>query len=63
MAVGQLPSQLHARRVVLRPLVLSDFDQWREVRQRNRDWLTKWEPKPPPAQPDDTERKPAFNAR
>jgi len=33
------------------------------VRQRNREWLLKWEPKPPPGQPDDTESKPAFNAR
>ena len=63
VAPGPLPTQLRGRRVLLRPLVLGDFDQWREVRQRNRDWLTKWEPKPPPGQPDDTESKPAFNAR
>jgi ribosomal-protein-alanine N-acetyltransferase len=54
---------LRGKRVVLRPLVLGDFDAWREVRQRNRNWLLKWEPKPPPGQPDDTESKPAFNAR
>ncbi len=63
MAPGPLPTQLHGKRVVLRPLVLGDFPAWREVRQRNRDWLTRWEPKPPPGQPDDTESKPAFNAR
>lgn len=63
MAPGPLPTQLRGRRVVLRPLVLSDFDAWREVRRRNRDWLLKWEPKPPPGQPDDTESRPAFNAR
>ena len=63
MAPGPLSTQLRGRRVVLRPLVLSDFDAWREVRQRNRTWLLKWEPKPPPGQPDDTESKPAFNAR
>jgi [ribosomal protein S5]-alanine N-acetyltransferase len=63
VAPGPLPTQLRGRRVLLRPLVLSDFDGWREVRQRNRDWLLKWEPKPPPGQPDDTESKPAFNAR
>ena len=63
MATGPLPTQLRGRRVLLRPLVLSDFDAWREVRQRNREWLLKWEPKPPPGQPDDTESKPAFNAR
>ena len=60
---GPLPTELHSKRVLLRPLVLSDFGAWREVRQRNREWLTKWEPKPPPGQPDDTESKPAFNAR
>ena len=63
MAPGPLSTQLRGRRVLLRPLVLSDFDAWREVRQRNRHWLLKWEPKPPPGQPDDTESKPAFNAR
>ncbi len=63
MAPGPLPTQLRAKRVLLRPLVLGDFDGWREVRQRNRNWLLKWEPKPPPGQPDDTESKPAFNAR
>ena len=60
---GPLPTQLRGRRILLRPLVLADFEGWREVRQRNRDWLLKWEPKPPPGQPDDTESKPAFNAR
>jgi len=63
VAPGPLPTQLRGRRILLRPLVLSDFDGWREVRQRNQDWLVKWEPKPPPGQPDDTESKPAFNAR
>ena len=63
MAPGALSTQLRGRRVLLRPLVLSDFNAWREVRQRNRSWLLKWEPKPPPGQPDDTESKPAFNAR
>lgn len=63
VAPGPLPTQLRGKRVLLRPLVLGDFDAWREVRQRNRNWLLKWEPKPPPGQPDDTESKPAFNAR
>lgn len=63
MAPGPLPTQLRGRRVLLRPLVLGDFDAWREVRQRNHNWLLKWEPKPPPGQPDDTQSKPAFNAR
>jgi len=54
---------LRGRRVLLRPLVLADFAAWSEVRQRNRNWLLKWEPTAPPGQPDDTESKPAFHAR
>ena len=61
--VERVPTQLRGRRVVLRPLVGADFEAWREVRQRNRGWLLKWEPKPPPGAPDDTESRPAFVAR
>jgi ribosomal-protein-alanine N-acetyltransferase len=64
MALGErIPTQLRGRRVVLRPLAGADFEAWREVRQRNRGWLLKWEPKPPPGAPDDTESRPAFVAR
>lgn len=64
MALGErIPTQLRGRRVVLRPLHGADFEAWREVRQRNRGWLLKWEPKPPPGAPDDTESRPAFVAR
>jgi len=58
-----VPNELHGRRVVLRPLVSSDFRQWREVRQRNAGWLLKWEPKPPKGNPDDTDDLAAFGAR
>jgi ribosomal-protein-alanine N-acetyltransferase len=58
-----VPNELHGRRVVLRPLVSSDFRQWREVRRRNGGWLLKWEPKPPKGNPDDTENLAAFGAR
>lgn len=61
--VDRLPSQLRGRRVTLRPLISTDFEQWRAVRQLNRAWLLPWEPKPPPGQPDDTESRPAFAAR
>ena len=64
MSLGErIPTTLRGRRVVLRPLSAADFDGWREVRQRNRGWLLKWEPKPPPGAPDDTESRPAFVAR
>ena len=55
--------ELHGRRVTLRPLVVSDFDAWREVRIRARDWLVKWEPRPLPGQPDATEDRRVFAAR
>jgi ribosomal-protein-alanine N-acetyltransferase len=56
-------SQLHGRRVMLRPLVPSDFEEWREVRRRNVEWLTKWEPRPPEGYPSDTVDRTAFSAR
>lgn len=36
--------ELHGRRVLLRPIRNDDYDQWRDVRIRSHDWLTKWEP-------------------
>ena len=48
---------------MLRPLVLADFGQWREVRRRNVDWLTKWEPSRSPGGPDVVEDRQAFGAR
>lgn len=55
--------ELLGRRVLLRPLVVSDFDAWREVRRRSRDWLVKWEPRPLPGQPDATTDRRVFAAR
>ncbi len=60
----RLPSPaLSGRRVGLRPLLASDFEQWREVRRRCRDWLTKWEPSVPSGRPDVVEDRRAFAAR
>ncbi len=55
--------ELRGQRVLLRPLVGSDFEAWREVRIRGRDWLVKWEPRPLPGQPDPTEDRRIFTAR
>jgi [ribosomal protein S5]-alanine N-acetyltransferase len=55
--------ELHGRRVMLRPLVASDFDAWREVRTRSRQWLVKWEQRPVPGQPDPAVDKRAWVAR
>ena len=57
------PALLHGRRVLLRPLTLHDFDEWREVRRRCDEWLTKWEPMRIPGQPDTVEDRQAFSAR
>ncbi|HLH99698.1 MAG TPA: GNAT family protein [Acidimicrobiales bacterium] len=49
--------------MVLRPLTVGDFEAWREVRIRSRDWLVKWEPRPLPGQPDATADRRVFAAR
>jgi len=54
---------LFGRRVMLRPLVLSDFAAWREVRTSNTEWLTKWEPQQIVNQPDATRDRDAFAVR
>lgn len=56
-------STLFGRRILLRPLVASDFPAWREVRRRNVDWLTKWEAARVPGAPDVVEDRGAFEAR
>jgi ribosomal-protein-alanine N-acetyltransferase len=62
-ATRQGSLELRGQRVLLRPLVGSDFEAWREVRIRAREWLVKWEPKPLPGQPDPTEDRRVFVAR
>lgn len=54
---------LRGRRVLLRPLVAADFPEWREVRTRNAEWLTKWEPSRPVGSPDVINDRHAFAAR
>lgn len=39
------PLVLHARRLVLRTLTENDYEGWLEVRRRNGEWLTRWEPR------------------
>jgi [ribosomal protein S5]-alanine N-acetyltransferase len=57
------PVVLKGRRVTLRPLTVSDFQQWQDVRTRSNDWLTKWEPRRPPGAPDVVGSRAAFAAR
>lgn len=54
---------LFGRRVLLRPLLATDFPAWREVRRRNSEWLTKWEPTRPVGSPDVIEDREAFSIR
>ena len=56
-------STLFGRRVLLRPVVASDFPAWQEVRRRNAEWLTKWEAQRLPGQPDVIEDRDAFAVR
>ena len=55
--------ELTGRRVLLRPLTPGDWDAWREVRIRSREWLVKWEPRAAPGYPDPTVDRRAFIAR
>lgn len=55
--------RLYGRRVVLRPLVAQDFNGWSEVRRRNGEWLTKWEPARLPHHPDPEINRDVFAAR
>ena len=54
---------LPGQRVVLRPLTPADWEAWREVRKRCRDWLVKWEPRAAAGHPDPTEDRRAYVAR
>ena len=55
--------RLFGRRVMLRPLGTQDFPAWSEVRVRNDDWLTPWEPRRPVPEFDPTTNRNAFNSR
>jgi ribosomal-protein-alanine N-acetyltransferase len=62
-AVRPSSLELVGRRVSLRPLMPGDFEQWREVRTRSREWLVRWEPRPIIGQPDAAEDRRVFAAR
>ena len=55
--------RLYGRRVVLRPLVAQDFNGWSEVRRRNGEWLTQWEPMRLTHHPDPETNREVFSAR
>ena len=55
--------ELIGSRVMLRPLRAEDWDAWREVRMRCREWLERWEPRPEPGSADPAFDREAFRAR
>jgi len=55
--------ELIGARVMLRPLRADDWDAWREVRVRCREWLERWEPRPEPGSADPVADRDAFRAR
>ncbi len=54
---------LTGQRVRLRPLEPDDWEAWRAVRIRSRDWLEPWEPVGEPGAPDPVVDPEAFRAR
>lgn len=55
--------QLTSKRLLLRPLDISDFMQWSEVRTTNRDWLVVWEPTRDPRNQDPSTHLGSFKNR
>jgi len=60
---GRRDTALTGPRVMLRPLDVGDFDAWREIRVRSRDWVEPWEPLPEPNSPDPVQDREAFRSR
>ena len=62
-AASRANLRLHGRRVMLRPLALTDFARYRDVRLRNEDWLVPWEPSRLALSADPARDQNAFSAR
>ena len=54
---------LGGARVTLRPLKAADWEAWRDVRIRSREWLEPWEPLAEPGAPDPITDPEALKAR
>ena len=60
---GRREATLIGPRVMLRALEVGDYDAWRDIRMRGRDWLEPWEPLPDVGSPDPVGDIDAFRAR
>jgi [ribosomal protein S5]-alanine N-acetyltransferase len=56
-------SELNGSRVALRALRAEDWEAWREVRLRCREWLERWEPRPDAGSLDPALDREAFRSR
>jgi [ribosomal protein S5]-alanine N-acetyltransferase len=55
--------RLYGKRVMMRPLMATDFAEWTEVRVRNEQWLIQWEPLRATNLADPTRHRDAFSSR
>jgi [ribosomal protein S5]-alanine N-acetyltransferase len=60
---GRRDPALVGPRVMLRALEARDFEAWRDIRVRSREWLEPWEPLPDAGSPDPVTDVEAFRAR
>ena len=58
-----MAEMLIGRQVVLRPLAVTDYPAWHEVRTRNAAWLLMWEPMRLLGAPDPVQSRDAFAVR
>jgi ribosomal-protein-alanine N-acetyltransferase len=56
-------TELNGSRVTLRALRAEDWEAWRDVRLRCRDWLERWEPRPDAGSVDPALDREAFRSR
>ena len=55
--------ELRSQRLWLRPLTPDDWEEWRSVRTRCKEWLLPWESRLHPSYPDPSQDRRAFIAR
>lgn len=56
-------TQLVSRRLLFRPLEPSDWEEWRDLKRQNVDWLRRWHPSPDASAADPVVDRGAFALR